>query len=365
MNPWSRRHEADEADVRIRLHPPRSPEAVAGLMQIGIVARRIQESGGEAGEVVAELAGRLRLEPFDELDAALDPIKAAGRRAGSYRLRAVNRGNHRRAGSRSSIRTRSSSSPPGPGVGLAPGEAAEVPVRAKARWRLVGGGVTRPFHVDLGRFVERPDRQLAGQFRHRALLPVWRACSSPRCWSPEWSRRRWRGLARTKARRRSRAARRPRRRRRRRRPRRRRQRTRANLRSRRRPRAPATRTRTRTRRTRRTRARTPIRAHVDGHADPDGEAQADPDGDRYTDGERLRVADHGTRRDGGGGGRGGDHRALGRRQRRPASDRDDRGREVHRGRRRLGLQGDDPVRVGRPAVVHARRARLAGQGVQA
>ena len=142
------------------IHPPRTHEATAGEAPLRIVARQVERPD----EVAAELGGRLRVEPFDDLDAVLDTLRGAGHRSGSYQLRAHNRGNHP-AAARFTLVDQDQElefTPTAQEWVLDPGEAAEVPVRVKARRRRWVGAARYAALPRRPRALRRTSRSPAG-----------------------------------------------------------------------------------------------------------------------------------------------------------------------------------------------------------
>ena len=78
-----------ELEVKVRLHPPRSPAAAARSWPISITA----ESGARGGQVAsAETA--LEIEPFDKVVLQADRERAEGRGSARLQLTVANRSNH-------------------------------------------------------------------------------------------------------------------------------------------------------------------------------------------------------------------------------------------------------------------------------
>jgi hypothetical protein len=74
--------------ARVTFHPPRSPEAPAGVVPFGVRAASREDP---AGSIVEE--GAVEVAAFTDFTAALNPKTSRGRRKGRHRLTVVNGGN--------------------------------------------------------------------------------------------------------------------------------------------------------------------------------------------------------------------------------------------------------------------------------
>jgi hypothetical protein len=74
--------------ARVTFHPPRSPEAPAGVVPFGVRAASREDP---AGSIVEE--GAIEVAAFTDFAARLHPISSRGRRRGRHRLTVVNGGN--------------------------------------------------------------------------------------------------------------------------------------------------------------------------------------------------------------------------------------------------------------------------------
>jgi hypothetical protein len=76
------------ATAVVRFHPPRSPEARAGLVPFGV---RAVSQEDPAGSIVEE--GAVEVEAFTDLATIIRPTTSRGRRKGNHRLTVINRSN--------------------------------------------------------------------------------------------------------------------------------------------------------------------------------------------------------------------------------------------------------------------------------
>ncbi|MFI0793986.1 hypothetical protein ACH4OY_15045 [Micromonospora rubida] len=154
--------------VAIRFQPPRSPQVVAGERPFAV---RVTPAENPDGQVVPEAT--VRVLPFAEIAPEILPRTSRGRWGGRHELSVSNLGNTplglALAGSDPDNRLRVAVRPPQ--LAVAPGEAAFVQVRVRARrlrWR--GHPVTLPFQVAVSS-EETPPATLDAATVQEPLLP--------------------------------------------------------------------------------------------------------------------------------------------------------------------------------------------------
>jgi hypothetical protein len=154
----------------IRMLPPRTAAVRAGEVSFGI---GIRSADHPAASVVER--GVIRITPFSEFEVDLAPRVAAGRRGGSFAVRATNHGNV-------PISLALAGNDPENVLGfrfvpstlfVEPGNTAlaSVAVAATSTF-VVGAARARPFQVTATPGNE-PRRTLEGTFRQAAVLPAW------------------------------------------------------------------------------------------------------------------------------------------------------------------------------------------------
>lgn len=154
----------------VTLHPPRVPAATAGPWPVGARVTSEHDPGSRRVEETT-----VAILPFGALDADLHPSLTSGRLGAKAIVQIANKGNRSEAvtllGSDPADRLAFEFRPPTANLGA--GESIGVAARLSGGGlKLVGGGETRPFKVDVR--ASSPDteaRTLTGSFERRALVP--------------------------------------------------------------------------------------------------------------------------------------------------------------------------------------------------
>ncbi|MFF3852942.1 hypothetical protein [Micromonospora sp. NPDC002575] len=154
--------------VTVRFQPPRAPQVAAGERPFAVRVTPIENPGGQVAP-----EGVVRVLPFAELAPELLPRTSRGRFGGRHELSIANLGNApiglALAGGDPDNRLRVAVRPPN--LGVAPGEAAFVRVRVRARrLRWQGHPATLPFQLVVSS-EETPPATLDGATVQEPLLP--------------------------------------------------------------------------------------------------------------------------------------------------------------------------------------------------
>jgi beta-lactam-binding protein with PASTA domain len=160
-----------EEVIELRLHPPREPEAQAGIWNLLIVAR-----SGVRDTTAATLPLTLDIAPYRDLQADITPERAGGRRRGVFAVSVRNDGN---APESVALAGEDQDAALGyrfamPRLDLSAGEA--EPVRTtvhppKAMW--LGRPVDRPFAILARPLDSEEPLRVQGMLRQKPWIPRW------------------------------------------------------------------------------------------------------------------------------------------------------------------------------------------------
>ncbi len=160
----------NQAPVALNVIVPRAVESYAGEYPITIRARS-RENPAESGTAQALWT----VLPFVSDTLALAPSRAGGRTEAAYTATMQNEGN---AGTRYGLRGQDKEGKlryrfAQPVVELDPGGSAAVGLTVSAPRRWIGTDTVRPFNVYADEVDGTASQNVAGEFVHGALIPVW------------------------------------------------------------------------------------------------------------------------------------------------------------------------------------------------
>jgi beta-lactam-binding protein with PASTA domain len=157
----------DDAEVHVRVAPPRVPSTAPGRRTFNVVA-----SSSLDASVRATQSGALEVGRFDDLVAQLTPPESEGKKLGEHRLLLANRGNvARNVAISATDRSEQVRFGLPPTVELAPGADLTVPLQALPRRRLwIGQPKRHAFSVEID---GKPHTQTQGTYTQIARLPKW------------------------------------------------------------------------------------------------------------------------------------------------------------------------------------------------
>lgn len=159
-----------QAPVALNVIVPRVVESYAGEYPVTVRARS-RENPGESGTAQALWS----VLPFASDTLALAPSRAGGRTEAAYTATMQNEGN---GGTRYTLRGQDKEGKLNyrfaqPVVELDPGGSADVGLTVSAPRRWIGMSTVRPFAVYADEVDGTASQNVAGEFVHGALLPVW------------------------------------------------------------------------------------------------------------------------------------------------------------------------------------------------
>ncbi len=157
----------DDAEVHVRIAPPRTPSTAPGRRTFNVVASSTLDAS-----VRATQSGALEVGRFDDLVAQLTPPESEGKKLGEHRLLLANRGNvARNVAISATDRSEQVRFGLPPNVELAPGADLTVPLRALPQRRLwIGQPKRHTFSVEVD---GKPQAQTQGTYTQIARLPKW------------------------------------------------------------------------------------------------------------------------------------------------------------------------------------------------
>lgn len=160
----------NQAPVALNIIVPRAVESYAGVYPITIRARS-RENPAESGSAQALWT----VLPFISDSLTLAPSRASGRTTAAYTATMQNEGN---AGTRYTLRGEDKEGKlryrfAQPVVELDPGGSAAVVATVSAPRRWIGTATVRPFTVYADEVGGAASQNVAGEFVHGALIPVW------------------------------------------------------------------------------------------------------------------------------------------------------------------------------------------------
>jgi len=160
-----------EQEVEVRLHPPRTAEAVARTWPLTVVARA-RSAGADAGSAPATL----EVAPYHQLEAEIRPERAGGRRAARFGFAVTNTSNApvdvhfaSSAQDEECVFTFEQDQ-----VNAAPGKRAGTGFTVRPRKQIwIGRPVDHPFRITATAAGSDTETFRQGVFRQRPWLPWW------------------------------------------------------------------------------------------------------------------------------------------------------------------------------------------------